>query len=71
MSVGCRKCLNVAVAVIKFQSSAVKVLSVKEDRTIHIFLKREAGKAFTRLFYIKRFRFIVLNATFNNIAVIW
>jgi len=38
---------------------------------VHIFLKREADKAFTRLFYIKRFRFIVLNATFNNIAVIW
>ena len=41
------------------------------DIHVHIFLKREAGKAFTRLFYIKRFRFIVLNATFNNIAVIW
>ena len=36
MSVGCRKCLNVAVAVIKFQSSAVKVLSVKEDRNIYL-----------------------------------
>jgi hypothetical protein len=41
------------------------------DIHVHIFLKREAGKTFTKLFYIKRFRFIVLNATFNNISVIW
>jgi len=38
---------------------------------VHFCLWRGAGKAITKLFYIKRFRFIVLNATFNNISVIW
>jgi hypothetical protein len=41
------------------------------DIHVHIFRYKEAGKAFTKLFYIKRFRFIVLNATFNNNSFIW